>query len=113
MPRIAKNRLSPCELKLKHYQGKSIPILGSYKLREEFKELTKQLSLVIVEEALPSLLGLNWFELLGLGISGINHIISPELDMLSREFGSVFKEVLDQYVSNFIYFGSPSGPHTS
>lgn len=70
----------------------------------EFKKFTGRLPLVIVDGSLPSLLRLDWFKSLGLGISGINNIGSPEMDMLSKEFASVFEDGLSKYVRTPISF---------
>lgn len=45
---------------------------------------------MVVDGSLPSLLGLDWFESLGMTISGINSIKSTDLETLTKEFPSIF-----------------------
>lgn len=66
VPTDTKNSLKPCHVKLRDYQGNSIPILGCSRLLVAFKNFTGRLPLIIVHGHLPSLLGLDWFDFLGL-----------------------------------------------
>lgn len=63
-----------------------------------------RLALVIVDGALPSLLGHNWFEALGITLHGINAIHSSELDTLSKEFPAVFSNTLGKYTGTPVSF---------
>ncbi|KAG8132919.1 hypothetical protein E2320_010735 [Naja naja] len=68
VPEMSKKRLRPCSLKLRDYQGNTIPILGSSKVAVEFKQFKGRRQVIVVEGTLPSLLGLDWFDSLGLAI---------------------------------------------
>lgn len=50
-----------------------------------------------MDSLLPSLLGLNWFDTLGLTIHGVNAIRSSELEALCKEFPPVFDDKLGKY----------------
>lgn len=104
VPRLAKNRLTPCDVHLRDYQGRSIPVVGCGHFRVRFKNFSGKLPLVIVEAPLPSLVGLNWFEALGLTIHGVNAIHSDELDSLVTEFPSVFDGKLGCYKGTPVSF---------
>lgn len=43
VPRISKRWLKACSLRFRDYQGNGIPILGTYKFKEEFKDFVGQL----------------------------------------------------------------------
>lgn len=90
VPRISKRQLKPCSLLLRDYKGSPIPIVGSGKFKAQFKKFSGWLSLGVVDDSLPSLLGLNWSEALGLTIHGINSIRSNELESFIKEFPAVF-----------------------
>lgn len=95
--RLAKNRLAPCDIQLRDYQGKPIPVVGCGDFRVKFKNFSVKLPLLIVEAPFPSLLGLNWFAALGLSIHRVNAIRSDELDSLVKEFPTVFDGKLGCY----------------
>ncbi|KAG8136180.1 hypothetical protein E2320_009153 [Naja naja] len=60
VPKMAKKRLRPRSLTLRDYQGNKIPILGLTKVTVVFKQFKGRFPLIVVERALPSLLGLDW-----------------------------------------------------
>lgn len=70
VPSMSKRRLSPCDLFLRDYQHNSIPVAGCGDFRVNFKEFSGRLPLIVVDGPLPSLLGLNWFDALGLTSKG-------------------------------------------
>lgn len=104
LPKLSKHRLQSCSLTLWDYQGNIIPIIGSGKFRVQFKGFTRHLPLTVVEGALPSLLGLDWFESLGLKISGINCIQDSDLDYLTKKFPSMFDGQLGTYKGTPVSF---------
>lgn len=97
VPHMAKRHLEPCRLQLQDYQGNPIAIVGTGHFRVQFKDFCGRLPLVVVEAPLPSLLGLNWFQALGLQIQGVHALQMAELDMLVQEFPAVFDGKLGCY----------------
>ncbi|KAG8139741.1 hypothetical protein E2320_002492 [Naja naja] len=80
--KISKNHLQQCHLHLVDYQGSNTPIIGSGKFQVKFQNFEGWLQLIVDNESLPSLLGLDWFTSLGLGISSINTINNQEIKTL-------------------------------
>lgn len=101
---IQKRQLRHQQLKLCDYQGNRIPVVGSSKYWVQFGKYDKELPIIVVSGNLPRLLGLHWFEALGMGISGINSITSSRADYLLREFQDVFSADLGKYVGTSISF---------
>uniref|UniRef100_UPI00109F9090 uncharacterized protein K02A2.6-like n=1 Tax=Podarcis muralis TaxID=64176 RepID=UPI00109F9090 len=60
--------------------------------------------LVVVEGQRPSLLGLDWFDALGLEVTGINCISNAETEGLVKDFAEVFDGTLGQYTGTPISF---------
>lgn len=72
VPNISKRSLSHCSIQLQDYQGNAILVLGKGDFQVESPNFTGKLPIIIVEGTLPSLLGLDWFQSLGLSVSGIH-----------------------------------------
>ncbi|XP_058051873.1 uncharacterized protein K02A2.6-like, partial [Ahaetulla prasina] len=53
---------------------------------------------------LPSLLGLDWFRVLGMGITGVHSVGDNQKDELLREFEDIFQDSLGKYVGTPISF---------
>lgn len=104
VPKLAKRQLDPCSLLLKDYQGAQIPIVGCGTFQVKFKKFSGRLSLVIVADPLPSLLGLNCFDALGLTIQGIHAVRPSELESLCEEFPTVFDDSLGKYTGTPVSF---------
>lgn len=66
---IQKSQLSACHLKRRDYQENYFPIIRHGQFLVENKKFTSCLPLIVVNGTLPSLLGLDWFYSLGLGIT--------------------------------------------
>ncbi|XP_060539010.1 uncharacterized protein K02A2.6-like [Pantherophis guttatus] len=96
-PNIQKRALQPCQVRLRDYQGNDIPVMGGAKLLVEHKTFTGKLPLIIVRDPLPSLLGLDWFGALGLGITGIHSVRPDNFEDLMAEFADVFNDNLGKY----------------
>ncbi|XP_060542704.1 uncharacterized protein LOC117675378 isoform X2 [Pantherophis guttatus] len=94
LPILRKSQLHPCPVKLRDYQGNYIPIIGHGHFLVEKDTFTSRLPLIVVDVSLPSLLGLDWFSTLGLGISGIHSTSSSDYNVLSSEFVDVFSDSL-------------------
>ncbi|XP_032071928.1 uncharacterized protein K02A2.6-like [Thamnophis elegans] len=104
LPQLSKRQLQDCNLTLRDYQGNLIPVIGTRKVRVQFKGFDGWLPLIIVEGRLPSLLGLDWFQSLGLQISGIHHLSESALDCLVAEFPAVFDGSLGKYTGTPVSF---------
>ncbi|XP_032067723.1 uncharacterized protein K02A2.6-like [Thamnophis elegans] len=104
LPQLSKRQLQDCNLTLRDYQGNLIPVIGTRKVRVQFKGFDGRLPLIIVEGRLPSLLGLDWFQSLGLQISGIHHLSESALDCLVAEFPAVFDGSLGKYTGTPVSF---------
>lgn len=92
VPTMSKKRLSPCGIRLRDYQGKAIPILGSRKVRVQRNNFHGHLQVIVVSGSLPNLLGLDWFDALGLAVTGINRTGKDKFASLLDEFTDVFSE---------------------
>ncbi|XP_032080207.1 uncharacterized protein K02A2.6-like [Thamnophis elegans] len=104
LPQLSKRQLQDCNLTLRDYQGNLIPVIGTRKVRVQFKGFDGRLPLIIVEGRLPSLLGLDWFQSLGLQISGIHHLSESAIDCLVAEFPAVFDGSLGKYTGTPVSF---------
>lgn len=97
-PNIKKHSLSHCSIRLRDYQDNSIPVLGKGLFQVESPHFTGKLPIIIIDGALPSLLGLDWFQSLGLSVSGIY----STLWWLQQ--ADVFDSMLGKYVGSPISF---------
>ncbi|XP_058023862.1 uncharacterized protein K02A2.6-like, partial [Ahaetulla prasina] len=91
-------------LKVQDYQGNRIPVRGTTSVRVEYGPHKKTLPITIVEGNLPSLLGLDWFRALGMGVTGIYRNDFNLKDTLMDEFEDVFKDCLGKYKGTPISF---------
>ncbi|CAI5796320.1 Hypothetical predicted protein [Podarcis lilfordi] len=81
VPRVSKRQLDSHRVHLRDYQGNDIPVVGVGQFRIALKDFLGLLRLVVVEGQRPSLLGLNWFDSLGLEVTGINSISNAETEV--------------------------------
>ncbi|KAG8136684.1 hypothetical protein E2320_005247, partial [Naja naja] len=65
-------KLKPIRVRFRDYQGNNIPSAGSSKFFVKYGQFAGYLPLVISKGSLPSLLGLDWFASLRLGVTGIH-----------------------------------------
>ncbi|XP_058033127.1 uncharacterized protein K02A2.6-like, partial [Ahaetulla prasina] len=77
---------------------------GTTSVRVEYGPHKKTLPITIVEGTLPSLLGLDWFRALGMGVTGIYRSDCNLKDILMNEFEDVFKDCLGKYKGTPISF---------
>ncbi|XP_058020550.1 uncharacterized protein LOC131188905 [Ahaetulla prasina] len=94
LPDIAKRQLQPQKLRVQDYQGNRIPVRGVTSVRVKYGQFKKTLPITIVDGNLPSLLGLDWFRALGMGITGVHRSGVKLKDKLLREFEDVFQDSL-------------------
>lgn len=86
------------------YQGKCIPVLGSGLFEISFKKFKGLLHLTIVDKDLPSLLEVEWFDALGLGITNIHSLHQDSIEDIIQEFSDVFDGTLGKYKGTPISF---------
>lgn len=79
-------------------------MVGIGQFRVSFKDFAGPLQLVIVDGPHPSLLGLDWFASLGLGITSIHSVANSEVEGLIAEFLDVFNSLLGQSTGTPISF---------
>ncbi|XP_060546945.1 uncharacterized protein K02A2.6-like [Pantherophis guttatus] len=92
-------------LTLIDYQGNRIPVVGIGKFNVAYKTFKATLPLTIVDRDRPSLLGMEWFEPLGLAITDVDHIRNDTWEEdLMREFAEVFNNELGKYKGSPISF---------
>ncbi|XP_058024057.1 uncharacterized protein K02A2.6-like, partial [Ahaetulla prasina] len=90
--------------KVQDYQGNRIPVRGVTSVHVEYGPYKKTLPITIVDGTLPSLLGLDWFRALGMGVTGIFRNEVNLKDALMKEFGDVFRDCLGKYTGTPISF---------
>ncbi|KRX23258.1 Uncharacterized protein T07_6398 [Trichinella nelsoni] len=95
----------PCEMEIDN--GSEFTILSEYVFRKEEKFVNVQcgnihrtLTLILAKGHCPNLLRLNWFEPLGIHLSGVHPLTStpPQISEVLRKYQSVFTEELGMYV---------------
>ena len=79
------------------FQRKAVPILGQGKFKVRYGKFNGKLDLLVVKGRCTSLLGLAWFEPLGIGIQGVNTTAVMDLNAICGEFPSVFDGRLGCY----------------
>ncbi|XP_058038753.1 uncharacterized protein K02A2.6-like [Ahaetulla prasina] len=104
LPHIAKCKLQKQRLRVQDYQGNRIPVRGTTTVWVEYGQHKKTLPITLVEGTLPSLLGLDWFRALGMGVTGIHRIGCDLQDALMEEFAEVFEDRLGKYKGTPISF---------
>ncbi|XP_026562019.1 uncharacterized protein K02A2.6-like, partial [Pseudonaja textilis] len=103
-PSLSTTRLQRCQFGLKDYQGKAIPVIGRGKFFVSFRAFKGHLPLVVVNGNLPTLLGLDWFPHLGLGLTGVHAVSTSDTDSLFADYADVFSEELGCYNGTPISF---------
>ncbi|KRZ91539.1 LanC-like protein 2 [Trichinella sp. T8] len=95
-----KIRLEPITVKLATFQGELVKVKGSYSVNVQYGNIHRTLTLIVAKGHCPNLLGLNWFQPLGIHLSGVHHLTStpPQISEVLRKYQSVFTEELGMYV---------------
>ncbi|XP_058041463.1 uncharacterized protein K02A2.6-like [Ahaetulla prasina] len=104
LPHIAKRKLQKQRLRVQDYQGNRIPVRGTTTVWVEYGQHKKTLPITLVEGTLPSLLGLDWFRALGMGVTGIHRNGCDLQNALLEEFAEVFEDRLGKYKGTPISF---------
>ncbi|KRY10622.1 LanC-like protein 2 [Trichinella patagoniensis] len=81
-------------------RGELVKVKGSYSVNVQYGNIHRILTLIVAKGHCPNLLGLNWFEPLGIHLSGVHHLMStpPQISEVLRKYQSVFTEELGMYV---------------
>ncbi|XP_013911758.1 PREDICTED: uncharacterized protein LOC106540965 [Thamnophis sirtalis] len=90
VPNLSRHKLKVPDLYLSDYQGNRIPVLGQGTFQVQFKSFNGLLPVTVVGRVLQSLLDLDWFQSLGLGMTGINTIHDESTEELLKEFEDIF-----------------------
>ena len=104
IPRRASTRLKPLGVRLTDFQGKRVPVAGVGTFSVSFKNRQARLPLVVVEGPRTSLLGLDWFQSLGITVEGINRIQETSLENVCQAFPEVFDGSLGCYTGPPVSF---------
>ncbi|XP_015284843.1 PREDICTED: uncharacterized protein K02A2.6-like [Gekko japonicus] len=96
-PTRSRRRLKPADTQVSDFQGKRIPLAGRDTFAVEYKGKCAQLSLLVAEGNRVNLLGLDWFEPLSIGITGVNKVEPTKWAVLYSEFADVFGGGLGRY----------------
>ncbi|KRZ14128.1 Transposon Tf2-8 polyprotein [Trichinella zimbabwensis] len=85
-----KIRLEPITLKLATFQGELVKVKGSCSVNVQYGNIHRTLTLIVAKGHCPNLLGLNWFEPLGIHLSGVHHLTSihPQISEVLRKYRS-------------------------
>ena len=88
--------LKSSTIRLKTYTGEDTPLLGSIKVKVSHKDQQKELDLLVVREAGPSLLGRDWLYVLRLDWGYLNQIcrIPEKLQKVLNKYDKVFSDEL-------------------
>lgn len=96
--------LETSSLVLTDFQHCCVPIRGEAIINVQFKEFKGPLSIVVVEGQRTSLLGLDWFEALGISVTNIHRTQIEELARVCQQYANVFSLELGQYMGAPISF---------
>ncbi|XP_015271835.1 PREDICTED: uncharacterized protein K02A2.6-like, partial [Gekko japonicus] len=96
-PTRSRRRLKAAETQVSDFQGRRIPLAGRDTFMVEFKGKCVELSCLIAEGNRVNLLGLEWFEPLGIALTGVNAVSENKWAVLYKEFPDVFGGGLGKY----------------
>ncbi|XP_054830333.1 uncharacterized protein K02A2.6-like [Eublepharis macularius] len=90
-------RLEPSDLILTDFQGRRVPVAGVGLVKVSYKQFQGPLHVVVVKGRLTSLLGLDWFEALGIHVTGVQQVSQSGIRAVCEEFPGVFDGSLGCY----------------
>ncbi|XP_015280350.1 PREDICTED: uncharacterized protein K02A2.6-like, partial [Gekko japonicus] len=96
-PTRSRRRLKAAETQVSDFQGRRIPLAGRDTFMVEFKGKCVELSCLIAEGHRVNLLALEWFEPLGIALTGVNAVSENKWAVLYNEFPDVFGGGLGKY----------------
>ncbi|KRY24409.1 hypothetical protein T01_15168, partial [Trichinella spiralis] len=85
-----KIQLETITLKLATFQGELVKVKGSCSVNVQYGNIHRTLTLIVAKGHCPNLLGFNWFEPLGIYLSGVHHLTSnpPQISEVLRKYRS-------------------------
>ncbi|XP_015269353.1 PREDICTED: uncharacterized protein K02A2.6-like [Gekko japonicus] len=104
-PTRSRSRLLTTNARLADFQGRRIPLAGEAEFEVRFKELCASLSLIVAEGNRVSLLGLDWFDPLGISVTGVNNMVCEDKwKYVYDKFPQVFAKGLGTFTGTPVSF---------
>lgn len=83
---------------LQSYSGEILKVAGAINVSIRFKNLSKMLKIVIVENGGPAILGRDFLRLFKIGLSNVNNLnVSNELNVLLEQYKDLFNGELGKF----------------
>nr|XP_022904561.1 uncharacterized protein K02A2.6-like [Onthophagus taurus] len=89
--------LSPPKVILNDYQDKVVDTLGECTISVDYKNKKMNLPIIILKNNRSSLVGRNWFDSLGISVTGIDNCIVSNTPNYAHEYPEVFEEKVGTY----------------
>ncbi|XP_060119763.1 uncharacterized protein K02A2.6-like [Heteronotia binoei] len=87
----------PADFVLRDFQKNPVHIVGWARVHVERRGFRGPLDILVVKRQLTTLLGLAWFNPLGIQLVGVDHLQASNFDGVCREFPEVFDGSLGSY----------------
>uniref|UniRef100_A0A803JUZ6 Gypsy retrotransposon integrase-like protein 1 n=1 Tax=Xenopus tropicalis TaxID=8364 RepID=A0A803JUZ6_XENTR len=94
----------PCDVRLVDYNKKPVDVVGACFVKVLYEKDRGKLRLIITKGQRASLLGVEWFEPLGIQLTGVNYATADSLQAVIKDFSSVFEEGLGKFKGSPISF---------
>eukprot|EP00079_Xenopus_tropicalis_P023325 XP_012815654.2 PREDICTED: LOW QUALITY PROTEIN: uncharacterized protein K02A2.6-like [Xenopus tropicalis] len=94
----------PCNVRLVDYNKKTVDVMGACFVKVLYEKDRGKLRLIITKGQRASLLGVEWFEPLGIQLTGVNYATADSLQAVIKDFSSVFEEGLGKFKGSPISF---------
>ncbi|XP_039202919.1 uncharacterized protein K02A2.6-like, partial [Crotalus tigris] len=93
----SKAKLRPSDIVLTDFQNSRVCVKGEATLNVQYKSFEGPLDLLVVGGERTSLIGLDWFEALGIHVTGLNSLQTLDLQEVCKEFADVFSPQLGTF----------------
>ncbi|KRZ10956.1 Uncharacterized protein T11_18511 [Trichinella zimbabwensis] len=90
-------KITMTKKRLQTWSKQKLETLGTTDVEVQWKDRKSNLSLLVVKGVGASLLGRNWFDALGITITGVHHIMEKQPESILQEYQELFKEELGTY----------------
>ncbi|KAK9406038.1 hypothetical protein NXF25_004812 [Crotalus adamanteus] len=90
-------KLRPSDIVLTDFQNSRVCVKGEATLNVQYKDFEGPLDIIVVGGERTSLIGLDWFEALGIHVTGLNSLQTLDLQEVCKEFADVFSPQLGTY----------------
>ncbi|XP_039192295.1 uncharacterized protein K02A2.6-like, partial [Crotalus tigris] len=90
-------KLRPSDIVLTDFQNSRVCVKGEATLNVQYKSFEGPLDLLVVGGERTSLIGLDWFEALGIHVTGLNSLQTLDLQEVCKEFADVFSPQLGTF----------------